>query len=164
MFSVTSFKTDFLWSRWLLLNYVHNRIYTYPHYIVLTTWQDIALGTWWILAVKCKVREAKHSALLTRSLLVLLVFFQLFLNCHFILFVSPWLMPEGEILIKSHWWGKNVRVMLFCISYLLDVFISSCMLCFFSLSDFLIPYIFQQAEDSYEGLKQALCGTDSRRN
>lgn len=54
--------------------------------------------------------------------------------------------------------------MLFCISYLLDVFISSCMLCFFSLSDFLIPYIFQQAEDSYEGLKQALCGTDSRRN
>lgn len=83
MFSVTSFKTDFLWSRWLLLNYVHNRIYTYPHYIGLTTWQDIALGTWWNLAVKCKVREAKHSALLTRSLLVLLVFFQLFLNCHF---------------------------------------------------------------------------------
>lgn len=50
-----------------------------------------------------KVREVKHAALLTNSSLVVIVFYQLFLNCYFfILFVSLWLVPEGGILIKSH--------------------------------------------------------------
>lgn len=56
---------------------------------------------WSVLARK--VREVKHTALLLNSFLVMIVFHQSFLNCHFfILFVSLWLESQGGILIKSH--------------------------------------------------------------
>lgn len=111
-------------------------IYTQKkHLVIFRTRRDVAEGcSWWNLGTKAAEWEKSNTGhrwqTLSQCRLSFISHFWIVISSLCFFFFSL-LEPGGGILIKSHWWRRNARFMLFCISYLFDVFISSGSLCFF---------------------------------
>lgn len=112
-------------------------IYTQKkHLVIFRTRRDVAEGcSWWNLGTKAaeweKSNTGHHWQTLSQCRLSFISHFWIVISSLCFFFLFSLLEPGGGILIKSHWWRRNARFMLFCISYLFDVFISSGSLCFF---------------------------------
>lgn len=106
------------------------------HLVIFRTRRDVAEGcSWWNLGTKAaeweKSNTGHHWQTLSQCRLSFISHFWIVISSLCFFFLFSLLEPGGGILIKSHWWRRNARFMLFCISYLFDVFISSGSLCFF---------------------------------